>query len=77
MQFENQQTELERQTEELAEMLEKPVNEMVRTDILHCYKMAQHRRSNLMELVAAQGNYTEEPGSSSSSGGSGSSSADP
>jgi len=74
LQFENQQTELERQTEELAEMLEKDVKEIDRMDVVHCYKMATKRLSNLMELVGGREGYEE--GESSSNGG-GSSSADP
>ena len=75
LQFENQQTELERQTEELAGHLEQPVAEISRMDVIHCYKMAQKRLANLTELVIAQSGYMDEgEGGSSSGGGAGSSS---
>jgi len=68
LQFENQQTELERQTEELAGMLERPVADIDRREVLHCYKMAEHRLSNLMELVSEQGGYEEGSSSSDAAG---------
>ena len=46
-----QQSELERQTEELAGMLEQDVKDIKRTDVVHCFQMAKKRLSNLMELV--------------------------
>ena len=49
--FEMQQTELERQTEELAEMMEKEVKEIDRQEVVHCFKMAEKRLTNLFELV--------------------------
>ena len=49
--FEMQQTELERQTEELAEMMEKEVKEIDRQEVVHCFKMAEKRLINLFELV--------------------------
>ena len=52
--FEMQQTELERQTEELAEQLEKPVEEIERMHVVHCFNMALKRLRNLMELVEAE-----------------------
>ena len=77
-QFEMQQTELERQTEELAELLERDVAEIQRMEVVHCYKMALHRLKNLDELVAAQtsegaAGYAQKADSS----GGGSSSSDP
>ena len=48
-----QQTELELQTEQLAELLEKEVSEIFRSDVVHCYQMAKKRLANLMELVAS------------------------
>jgi len=75
--FEMQQTELERQTEELAELLEKDVADIQRMEVVHCYKMAEKRLVNLMELVAdhhAEGGAGTEGAAGSSSG---SSSSDP
>ena len=52
--FESNQSELERQTEELAELLEKDVAEIQRMDVVHSYNMALKRLHNLMELVQAE-----------------------
>jgi len=71
--FEMQQTELERQTEELAELLEKDVADINRMDVVHCYKMAEKRLVNLMELVGAHHGEIERQ----ASGEAGSSSSDP
>ncbi len=51
--FEMQQTELEKQTEDLAELLEKDVADISRHEVVHCYQMALKRLRNLMELVHA------------------------
>lgn len=79
--FEMQQTELERQTEELAELLEKDVAEIQRMEVVHCFQMAKKRLRNLMELVEAEQSQwraeQEAGGSSSSSAGAGSSSSNP
>jgi len=75
--FEMQQTELERQTEELAELLEKPVDEIQRMVVVHCFQMAKKRLRNLMELVEAESSQwraEQEGGAGSSSSGAGSSS---
>ena len=45
--FEMQQTELERQTEELAEMMEKEVKEIDRQEVVRCFKMAEKRLTAL------------------------------
>ena len=52
--FESNQSELERQTEELAELLEKDVADIQRMDVVHSYNMALKRLHNLMELVQAE-----------------------
>jgi hypothetical protein len=68
--FEMQQTELERQTEELAEQLEKEVAEIQRMDVVHCFQMAKKRLRNLMELVEAENSQwraEQEAGGGSSS----------
>ena len=51
--FEMQQSELERQTEELAGMLEQDVKDIKRTDVVHCFQMAKKRLVNLFEIVDA------------------------
>jgi len=68
--FEMQQTELERQTEELAELLEKDVSEIQRMDVVHCFQMAKKRLRNLMELVEAEegGSNARQANEGSSSG---------
>lgn len=80
--FEMQQTELERQTEELAEQLEKEVAEIQRMDVVHCFQMAKKRLRNLMELVEAENSQWRAEqeaggGSSSSHAAMGSSSSNP
>ena len=65
--FEMQQTELERQTEDLAEQLEKPVEEIERMSVVHTFNMAQKRLRNLMELVDAERSRAEEAGEAGSS----------
>ena len=65
--FEMQQTELERQTEELAEQLEKPVEEIERMHVVHCFNMALKRLRNLMELVEAERSREVEAGEAGSS----------
>ena len=52
--FENAQTQLEQQTEELAEMLERDVENIQRLDVVHCFNTAKKRLANLMEMVAAE-----------------------
>ena len=49
--FEMQQSELERQTEELAELLERDVKDIQRTEVVHCFQMAKKRLTNLFEIV--------------------------
>ena len=49
--FEMQQSELERQTEELAGFLERDVKDIQRTDVVHCFQMAKKRLINLFEIV--------------------------
>jgi len=66
--FEMQQMELERQTEELAEMLEKPVAEIDRKEVVNAFNMAKKRLKHLFEIVEQR--YADEEngaGSSSSS----------
>jgi len=63
--FEMQQTELERQTEELAGHLEKDVAEIDRMTVVECYQMAKKRLRNLFDIVNSQS--SEEAGSSSTS----------
>merc|ERR1719399_9206 len=78
--FEVEQRNLEMQTEELAEHLEKDVSDIQRMDVVHCFQMAKKRLRNLMEIVEAeQSQWREEQqgsssGAGSSSGGAGSSS---
>lgn len=54
---------------QLAELLEKDVNEIHRMEVVHCYKMAEKRLSNLMDIVSAHAtsveNQRSEGGSSS------------
>jgi len=52
--FEMQQTELERQTEELAELLERDVQEIKRMQVVQSFQMAKKRLKNLMEIVATE-----------------------
>jgi len=68
--FEMQQTELERQTEELAELLEKEVADIQRMDVVHCFQMAKKRLRNLIELVEAEegGSNARQSNEGSSSG---------
>ena len=49
--FEMQQSELERQTEELAGLLERDVKDIQRTEVVHCFQMAKKRLANLFEIV--------------------------
>jgi hypothetical protein len=83
VQFEMNQTELERQTEELAEMLEKDVADIKRMEVVHSYQMALKRLRNLMELVEAERSGWQAEQRNSAGGGSstdaapGSSSANP
>ena len=49
--FEMQQSELERQTEELAGLLERDVKDIQRTEVVHCFQMAKKRLTNLFEIV--------------------------
>ena len=46
-----QQSELERQTEELAGLLERDVKDIQRTEVVHCFQMAKKRLANLFEIV--------------------------
>ena len=62
--FETQQAELENQTEKLSEMLERKVEDIDRMEVVHCYKMAEKRQVNLMELVAAHYGEIETPAAS-------------
>lgn len=76
--FEMNQTELEVQTEALAELLEKDVADIQRGEVVHSFQMAKKRLVNLMEVVEAERERaSSEGGSSSANGGAGSSSADP
>ena len=43
-------------------ILEKDVAEIQRMDVVHCYKMAEKRLANLMELVQERDGYTTERG---------------
>ena len=52
--FEMEQRALEMQTEQLAEHLEKDVNEIERQEVVHCFQMALKRLRNLMEIVDAE-----------------------
>jgi len=61
--FEMQQAELERQTEELAQLLERDVKDIQRTEVVHCFQMAKKRAVNLFEIVDFKDN-----GQGSSSG---------
>merc|ERR1712194_241931 len=49
--FEMQQSELERQTEELAGFLERDVKDIQRTEVVHCFQMAKKRLVTLFEIV--------------------------
>jgi len=53
--FEMQQMELEKQTEDLAEQLEKPVEDINRMSVVDAYQMAKKRLRHLFEIVEAQG----------------------
>jgi hypothetical protein len=55
---------LENQTEKLSEMLERKVEDIDRMEVVHCYKMAEKRQVNLMELVAAHYGEIETPAAS-------------
>jgi len=76
--FEMEQRNLECQTEELAEHLERDVKDIQRMEVVHCFQMAKKRLRNLMELVEAErSDWRREQaagGSSTSSGQPGSSS---
>ena len=50
--FEMQQAELERQTEELAGLLERDVKDIQRTEVVHCFQMGKKRLTNLFEIVS-------------------------
>jgi len=63
--FEMQQAELERQTEELAELLERDVQEIKRMQVVQSFQMAKKRLKNLLEIVTTE--QQKEGGSSSSS----------
>ena len=52
--FEMQQMELERQTEGLAELLERAVEDINRMEVVHCFQMAKKRLRNLNELVETE-----------------------
>ena len=52
--FEMEQRNLEMQTEELAEHLEKEVADIDRMEVVHCFQMAKKRLRNLLEIVEAQ-----------------------
>merc|ERR1719473_1943867 len=52
--FEMQQSQLEMQTESLAELLEKDAKEIDRIMVVDCYHMALKRRNQLMEIVDAE-----------------------
>mmetsp|Transcript_63876 Transcript_63876/g.142567 ORF Transcript_63876/g.142567 Transcript_63876/m.142567 type:complete len:82 (-) Transcript_63876:439-684(-) len=71
-----QQMELEKQTEDLAEQLEKPVSEINRMEVVNCSAMAKKRLRHLFEIVDSRPDddvVEEAGGSSSSSEGAGSS----
>jgi len=61
--FEMQQTELERQTEDLAEMLEKDVKDIQRMAVVDCYQIAKKRLANLFDIVTTH--EREKAGTSS------------
>jgi len=65
--FEMQQAELERQTEELAGMLERDVKDIERKEVVHCFQMAKKRLVNLFEIVDAKDKSYGDPGQGSSS----------
>ena len=80
--FEMEQRNLEMQTEELAEHLERDVAEIQRMDVVHCFQMAKKRLRNLMEIVEAERSQwrkeqIDSGAGSSSSSGAGSSSDNP
>lgn len=60
-----QQSELERQTEELAGLLERDVKDIQRTEVVHCFQMAKKRLTNLFEIVD-QDEETDDNGQGSS-----------
>lgn len=62
--FEMQQTELERQTEDLAEMLEKDVQEIRRMVVVDCYQIAKKRLRNLFDIVNSYAAANDKAGSS-------------
>jgi len=63
--FEMQQMELEKQTEDLSELLEKPVAEIERMKVVNSFQMAKKRLRHLFEIVEARQRNDEEAGSSS------------
>ncbi|KAL1527401.1 hypothetical protein AB1Y20_016069 [Prymnesium parvum] len=63
--FEMQQMELEKQTEELAEQLERAVEDIDHMKVVNCYHMARKRKHNLFEIVEARHHQEDEGGSSS------------
>jgi len=65
--FEMNQTDLEKQTEDLAELLEKDVAEIQRMEVVHSFQMAKKRLRALMELVEAERLSEQANGASSSS----------
>merc|ERR1719198_599517 len=65
--FEMQQMELEKQTEDLAEQLEKPVTEIERMKVVNSFQMAKKRLRHLFEIVDSRARHEEEAGGSSSS----------
>jgi ariadne-1 len=60
--FEMQQTQLEQQTEELAELLERDVSDINRMDVVHCFQMAKKRLRNLMEITEEEVKREAEAG---------------
>ena len=71
-----QQSQLEMQTESLAELLEKDAKEIDRIMVVDCYHMALKRRNQLMEIVDAEKSAWRQEQLGSTSG-AGSSSSDP
>jgi len=65
--FEMQQMELEKQTEDLAEQLEKDVKEIDRMKIVNSFQMAKKRLRHLFEIVEQHNRAEEDAGASSSS----------
>ncbi len=65
--FEDNQSSLEKQTEDLSQLLEKPVEQIERSVVVHCFQMARKRLCNLLDLVDSK--HQPERGTTAAFGG--------